>query len=142
ILYFFFQAEDGIRDFHVTGVQTCALPICQHEIADPLLQRQAHLRDVGFAARPRSRQRIAARERDAETEVPPRRDLALEPGGELEPVQLVGEVLRACVATQRAMAEPEPAARAFADEAELAVATAAVHDLVAESRARQQRVRQ
>src|SRR5690606_39437255 len=26
--YFFFQAEDGIRDFHVTGVQTCALPIC------------------------------------------------------------------------------------------------------------------
>src|SRR5690606_40152215 len=22
------QAEDGIRDFHVTGVQTCALPIC------------------------------------------------------------------------------------------------------------------
>src|SRR5690606_41083404 len=24
---FFFQAEDGIRDFHVTGVQTCALPI-------------------------------------------------------------------------------------------------------------------
>src|SRR5207302_2727097 len=26
-LAFFFQAEDGIRDFHVTGVQTCALPI-------------------------------------------------------------------------------------------------------------------
>src|SRR5690606_39937923 len=26
-LSFFFQAEDGIRDFHVTGVQTCALPI-------------------------------------------------------------------------------------------------------------------
>src|SRR5690606_40566135 len=25
----FFQAEDGIRDFHVTGVQTCALPIWQ-----------------------------------------------------------------------------------------------------------------
>src|SRR5690606_39561449 len=27
VIYFFFQAEDGIRDFHVTGVQTCALPI-------------------------------------------------------------------------------------------------------------------
>src|SRR5207253_4872685 len=26
---FFFQAEDGIRDGHVTGVQTCALPICE-----------------------------------------------------------------------------------------------------------------
>src|SRR6266478_2473954 len=25
--YFFFQAEDGIRDLTVTGVQTCALPI-------------------------------------------------------------------------------------------------------------------
>src|SRR5690606_40197393 len=28
VCFFFFQAEDGIRDFHVTGVQTCALPIC------------------------------------------------------------------------------------------------------------------
>src|SRR5690606_40315081 len=27
----FFQAEDGIRDFHVTGVQTCALPIFRDE---------------------------------------------------------------------------------------------------------------
>src|SRR5256886_10513334 len=26
---FFFQAEDGIRDLAVTGVQTCALPICR-----------------------------------------------------------------------------------------------------------------
>src|SRR5687768_18579232 len=26
-MYFFFQAEDGIRDVAVTGVQTCALPI-------------------------------------------------------------------------------------------------------------------
>ena len=25
--FFFFQAEDGIRDWSVTGVQTCALPI-------------------------------------------------------------------------------------------------------------------
>src|SRR5690349_22709940 len=28
IFFFFFQAEDGIRDLYVTGVQTCALPIC------------------------------------------------------------------------------------------------------------------
>src|SRR5688572_7099667 len=27
-VFFFFQAEDGIRDLTVTGVQTCALPIC------------------------------------------------------------------------------------------------------------------
>src|SRR5688500_19455828 len=28
-MFFFFQAEDGIRDYKVTGVQTCALPIYQ-----------------------------------------------------------------------------------------------------------------
>src|SRR5690606_40898231 len=33
--HFFFQAEDGIRDFHVTGVQTCALPIWQQPSAPP-----------------------------------------------------------------------------------------------------------
>src|SRR3712207_7945399 len=34
---FFFQAEDGIRDIGVTGVQTCALPICLQ--TDELLRR-------------------------------------------------------------------------------------------------------
>src|SRR5437868_12032436 len=31
---FFFQAEDGIRDRNVTGVQTCALPISERVLAD------------------------------------------------------------------------------------------------------------
>src|SRR6266513_5182966 len=31
MIYFFFQAEDGIRDRNVTGVQTCALPISYSE---------------------------------------------------------------------------------------------------------------
>src|SRR3989454_4644691 len=30
--FFFFQAEDGIRDYKVTGVQTCALPIGDYTI--------------------------------------------------------------------------------------------------------------
>src|SRR5438093_2237048 len=30
---FFFQAEDGIRDWSVTGVQTCALPICRARLS-------------------------------------------------------------------------------------------------------------
>src|SRR5690349_24700152 len=30
-IFFFFQAEDGIRDLYVTGVQTCALPI-SHDV--------------------------------------------------------------------------------------------------------------
>src|SRR5207253_4148399 len=41
--FFFFQAEDGIRDGHVTGVQTCALPI--------------------WAARPRPRKQAGSRPR-------------------------------------------------------------------------------
>src|SRR5205823_7385136 len=32
---FFFQAEDGIRDKLVTGVQTCALPICPSDVGRP-----------------------------------------------------------------------------------------------------------
>src|SRR5262249_58753820 len=37
LCFFFFQAEDGIRDWSVTGVQTCALPICR------LARREADL---------------------------------------------------------------------------------------------------
>src|SRR5947209_15192826 len=33
VFCFFFQAEDGIRDIGVTGVQTCALPICALPVA-------------------------------------------------------------------------------------------------------------
>src|SRR2546430_16196969 len=34
MLFFFFQAEDGIRDLTVTGVQTCALPIWARFVLD------------------------------------------------------------------------------------------------------------
>src|SRR5439155_4070937 len=40
---FFFQAEDGIRDGHVTGVQTCALPI---SAADTMLSTVTSSEDV------------------------------------------------------------------------------------------------
>src|SRR5256886_13465859 len=36
VVVFFFQAEDGIRDLTVTGVQTCALPICDWKPAPRL----------------------------------------------------------------------------------------------------------
>src|SRR5256886_15459432 len=39
VLFFFFQAEDGIRDLTVTGVQTCALPISGPEF--PAIKRPA-----------------------------------------------------------------------------------------------------
>src|SRR3712207_8475125 len=46
LLFFFFQAEDGIRDIGVTGVQTCALPISERH---PALEREGvdALRAVG-----------------------------------------------------------------------------------------------
>src|SRR2546426_12449355 len=37
MIFFFFQAEDGIRDYKVTGVQTCALPICSTVINEARL---------------------------------------------------------------------------------------------------------
>src|SRR6266496_4903532 len=37
--FFFFQAEDGIRDLYVTGVQTCALPILLQQLAVEIGQR-------------------------------------------------------------------------------------------------------
>src|SRR5258707_10514802 len=36
--FFFFQAEDGIRDIGVTGVQTCALPISPSHVVDDASQ--------------------------------------------------------------------------------------------------------
>src|SRR5690606_40632520 len=59
--FFFFQAEDGIRDFHVTGVQTCALPISQN-----ILEKAVH--GVGGLRRSRP-----APPRRAPRPAPPRR---------------------------------------------------------------------
>src|SRR5690606_10223885 len=58
VFFFFFQAEDGIRDFHVTGVQTCALPISLQQLADEGLitaeelggRKTYSLTDAGIAA--------------------------------------------------------------------------------------------
>src|SRR2546421_6643215 len=45
LFFFFFQAEDGIRDLIVTGVQTCALPISLH--AQPA-QKGLEIRSVKY----------------------------------------------------------------------------------------------
>src|SRR5690606_40267602 len=43
---FFFQAEDGIRDFHVTGVQTCALPISSGSLTGRRKARRANVDNI------------------------------------------------------------------------------------------------
>src|SRR5439155_6897531 len=45
---FFFQAEDGIRDGHVTGVQTCALPIFSAHVWLGVLSFLLILMHAGF----------------------------------------------------------------------------------------------
>src|SRR5256885_5482835 len=45
-IFFFFQAEDGIRDYKVTGVQTCALPIFDVEEYVRAVGELAHGTDV------------------------------------------------------------------------------------------------
>src|SRR6266511_4933510 len=44
--FFFFQAEDGIRDFHVTGVQTCALPISSIGVDVPRPVTRRHVAQI------------------------------------------------------------------------------------------------
>src|SRR2546429_6453579 len=41
VRFFFFQAEDGIRDVAVTGVQTCALPISRRPRGKPIVPGKA-----------------------------------------------------------------------------------------------------
>src|SRR6266446_890986 len=51
--FFFFQAEDGIRDYKVTGVQTCALPIARGDEArlPSVRQREGARRGVELPRR-------------------------------------------------------------------------------------------
>src|SRR5256885_2927424 len=54
MFFFFFQAEDGIRDYKVTGVQTCALPISavpDDHLAGAVLLRRNHPLERGVLER-------------------------------------------------------------------------------------------
>src|SRR5256885_9523455 len=48
-IFFFFQAEDGIRDYKVTGVQTCALPISVLALTPGFLRSEVMLDQFGVA---------------------------------------------------------------------------------------------
>src|SRR2546425_8108868 len=75
--FFFFQAEDGIRDKLVTGVQTCALPISRQEHESrALAEQQAAAPAVeGPYAVPRERpERVEAAHDEAAEDVVPSRD--------------------------------------------------------------------
>src|SRR5262244_4285807 len=60
LFFFFFQAEDGIRDWSVTGVQTCALPIFPGYRADVGVT-SGRIARIGRTLRDRGRDEIDAR---------------------------------------------------------------------------------
>src|SRR5207249_5560126 len=77
LFFFFFQAEDGIRDRNVTGVQTCALPISlnpdtgklvwyfqpsPHDVHDWDAVETPVLFDAEFQGKPRSEERRVGKE--------------------------------------------------------------------------------
>src|SRR6266566_7042459 len=94
ISFFFFQAEDGIRDYKVTGVQTCALPIYRRDPrlgTRPLPARRLGARHLRRGPPLRARRpapRLASRlaharlqpRADRGAELPPRKRALLAPG--------------------------------------------------------------
>src|SRR2546429_3400568 len=74
MIAFFFQAEDGIRDVAVTGVQTCALPISRPRRPAPAPRPQAPRDEPEEAVlRPRPRSTIRCTRRSAPTSPSPSR---------------------------------------------------------------------
>src|SRR2546427_3370440 len=62
ILFFFFQAEDGIRDLTVTGVQTCALPICS-DVTKCMVDAEGKIVNDGQCAKGAASLRFRSEER-------------------------------------------------------------------------------
>src|SRR5688572_32226795 len=67
--FFFFQAEDGIRDLTVTGVQTCALPISRRAAHPGACRRGGRRRDHEASRREQGRGPDAAEYRSEERRV-------------------------------------------------------------------------
>src|SRR6266496_6251702 len=62
VFFFFFQAEDGIRALYVTGVQTCALPICDRQPDGAARRPGRVLRELPRGAGRRSEERRVGKE--------------------------------------------------------------------------------
>src|SRR5207245_5930386 len=70
-VYFFFQAEDGIRDATVTGVQTCALPISTQQ---PTIARMNFRGSRQARTQKDARAQSSAERSTANPEIPPARN--------------------------------------------------------------------
>src|SRR2546426_2041345 len=87
--FFFFQAEDGIRDYKVTGVQTCALPIYEHRAG--VLVAARHELEQEYRPGPANRQ-IADVVKDHETREDQGPETVAQPAGLLGVLERRDEV--------------------------------------------------
>src|SRR5256885_13128930 len=81
-MYLFLQAEVGIRDYKVTGVQTCALPICSSQCRRSPARDVAMRTDRNRSAPPHSDDRTRRRARTHAAGM--RRDRTILPGREFQ----------------------------------------------------------
>src|SRR5256885_15690698 len=100
--FFFFQAEDGIRDYKVTGVQTCALPIFSPETVPKLTllkvgELEAHALHRVVQAAPQESDRVL----DAILFDPIRAELFRQPGVEAEQHLMGHRPAQACIHAPR-----------------------------------------
>src|SRR5258708_15674484 len=105
---FFFQAEDGIRDDLVTGVQTWALPICAHvgpEELRALLARHVPRGDFGHL--------VARRHQPVDAAVP-QRALAESVDVRIAGLAMIVHLDAAALSDRKPGSPPEPIARANA----------------------------
>src|SRR5256886_13183880 len=84
VLFFFFQAEDGIRDLTVTGVQTCALPIFARRVLERFVAEYPNDPHAGSALFLLGRARFALGDTESALEAFRRAQAAIAPPEALE----------------------------------------------------------
>src|SRR5205807_10039260 len=103
ITCFFFQAEDGIRDYKVTGVQTCALPILLEQVRAGDADARERLVVLIYDELRRLGRSLLRRERSDHT---------------LQPTALVHEVVLRLLRSEERRVGKECRSRAVADRGE------------------------
>src|SRR3712207_6041638 len=98
--FFFFQAEDGIRDIGVTGVQTCALPISAERAATVTVNTSPWLVDA-LPDRCRVVVRLGSSTEYAAAPHPLAEDAPLEPRGFFGATKAAGSLLLQAAAAER-----------------------------------------
>src|SRR5438874_6407998 len=125
-LFFFFQAEDGIRDLYVTGVQTCALPILAASPTQTRWSESMNILQINSSARRDASHstRLATRVVERLRETAPESTLTVRDLNNA-PHPILDEAALGALFTPANQRTPEQAARAALDDALIAELQAA-----------------